>query len=308
LRTVFPASHPVHILYEKPTGRLDWNNATLHDLIDISTPIAALYLPKLSPDSSMEGFQDIIAHLRAPDGCPWDKKQTHDSLRTYLLEETYETLEVLDKHDMKGLQEELGDLLLQIALHAQIASEKNEFNLTDVIQGIHRKIVYRHPHVFSDWKVEGEEGVVQNWEALKIQERKGEEEIQSKGMLDGIPSTFPALAQAQAIQDRAARVGFDWPEIAPVIAKVLEELEEVRTAPDDNSRAKELGDLLFAVVNLVRWHKVDAESALRLNNLKFKKRFAYIEKKASENNKDLPTMSLSEMDAFWEESKEFDDE
>ncbi len=246
--------------------------------------------------------------MRAPeDGCPWDKKQTHSSLRTYLLEETYEALDALDKNDIAGLKEELGDILLQILLHAQIAAEAGEFTMADVITSINRKIVYRHPHVFKDWVVDGEKDVIQNWESLKGQERLKNGDENKKGMLDGVPNSFPALAQAQAIQDRAARVGFDWPDIAPVMDKVLEELEEVRSAPTDEERAKELGDLLFAIVNLIRWYKVDSESALRLTNLKFRKRFAYIEEQARRSGKEMQKMTLAEMDEFWEQAKEFDD-
>jgi tetrapyrrole methylase family protein/MazG family protein len=204
---------------------------------------------------------------------------------------------------MPGLKEELGDLLLQILLHAQIAVESGEFSMADVIEGINRKIVYRHPHVFGDVQVADANGVVQNWEKLKQQERTENGTEETKGLLDGIPVSFPALAQAQSIQDRAARVGFDWKEIEPVMDKVMEEYREVQEAPNAEERAKELGDLLFAVVNLVRWYKVDAESALRETNLKFRKRFAYIEKKSRETGKPMQEMTLDEMDVFWNEAK-----
>lgn len=250
---------------------------------------------------------DVIARLRAPDGCPWDKKQTHTSLRPYLLEETYEALAALDKNDLNGLREELGDLMLQIALHAQIASENHSFTISDVLSGISQKIISRHPHVFGDISVKDEHDVVQNWEKLKEIERAENGKTDLNGLLDGIPEILPALAQAQSIQERAARVGFDWPEIKPVLDKVYEELDEVATAPGDKERALELGDLLFAVVNLVRWYKVDAESALRQANMKFRKRFAYIEENAKKNGKELQKMTLKEMDGLWEEAKDFDD-
>ena len=204
---------------------------------------------------------------------------------------------------MQGLKEELGDLLLQILLHAQISVESGEFNMADVLEGINRKIVRRHEHVFGDVKVADAHGVVQNWEKIKQQEREENGVEESKGLLDGIPTSFPALAQAQSIQDRAARVGFDWKEIEPVMDKVMEEYREVQEAPDEQERAKELGDLLFAVVNLVRWYKVDAESALRETNLKFRKRFAYIEQKSRETGKPMQEMTLDEMDVFWNEAK-----
>lgn len=300
LAHVYPAAHTVYTL---PVGdpNPQWLPAELASL-DLADS-TLLLIPPRSADSSLESFAEIIARLRAPDGCPWDRKQTHDSLRTYLLEETYEALADLDEKNMPGLKEELGDLVLQILLHAEIGVEKSEFNLSEILEGINRKIIYRHPHVFGEIRVSGVRDVVQNWEKLKEKEREenGKEEV--KGLLDGVPPSFPALAQAQAIQDRAARVGFDWTEIAPVKAKVMEEMDEVYTAPDEAHRAKELGDLLFAVVNLVRWYKVDAESALRETNLKFRRRFSYIEQKSRENGKPMLEMTLDEMDAFWEEAK-----
>lgn len=246
---------------------------------------------------------EIIARLRAPDGCPWDRKQTHASLRPYLLEETYEALDALDRGDLLDLKEELGDILLQIALHAQIASENGVFSITEVLSGISNKIVSRHPHVFGDVSVRDDRDVVKNWEKLKEIERAENGRDLSKGLLDGIPAILPALSQAQVIQDRAARVGFDWPEIAPVIDKVMEELQEVKEAATEKERAGELGDLLFAVVNLVRWYRVDAESALRQTNQKFRRRFAYLEEHSKSAGKELPKMTLEEMDALWEEAK-----
>jgi len=229
LRPLYPPDHPIFRWDLQSEGEGVWMESSLDRLEEQAGGFEAIYLPPASRDSSLESFQEIIAHLRAPeDGCPWDKKQTHDSLRTYLLEETYEALDALDTHDLSGLQEELGDILLQILLHAQIATEKGEFTMGDVLSHIHRKIVYRHPHVFKDWVVNGEQDVVQNWEALKEQERLKKGNDQRKGMLDGVPHSYPALAQAQAIQDRAARVGFDWPDIAPVLDKVIEELNEVK--------------------------------------------------------------------------------
>ncbi|MHC1739654.1 MAG: nucleoside triphosphate pyrophosphohydrolase [Anaerolineaceae bacterium] len=303
LTTVYPQGHEVSVLFERADAQINWNQFKIEDLVVIHTPVAALLIPPRAADSSLVSFEELIAHLRAPEGCPWDKKQTHDSLRTYLLEETYEALEALDQHDTISLKEELGDILLQIALHAQIAVENHEFNMADVLEGINRKIVYRHPHIFADTRVDGVGGVLQNWEKLKEQERTEQGEGEQKGLLDGIPLSFPALAQAQAIQERAAHVGFDWKEIGPVIAKVLEEFDEVKTAPNEEERAKELGDLLFAVVNLVRWYHVDAESVLRGTNIKFRRRFAYIEKKSRDNQKPMQEMTLDEMDAFWNEAK-----
>jgi tetrapyrrole methylase family protein/MazG family protein len=293
-------------LYASTDG-FSWQAFAAGELAAHAESVAFLFLPGRGSETTLEGFQEIIAHLRAPEGCPWDRKQTHASLRTYLLEETYEALDALDRADLSALQEELGDLLLQIALHAQIAQENSEFRLADVLTGIHRKIVFRHPHVFKDWVVDGEEQVLQNWEALKSQERQASDSDEEKGLLDGVPASYPALAQAQALQERAARVGFDWPEIAPVIDKIQEELEEIRTASTSEARSKEFGDLLFAIVNLLRWEKVDAETVLRQTNAKFRKRFAFIERSARAQNRQLQQMTLQEMDALWEQAKQYDD-
>ncbi len=263
---------------------------------------AYLFVSPLDPLNSFEEFQEIIAHLRAPEGCPWDREQTHLSLRNNLLEEAYETLEAIDNMDTAAMREEFGDLLLQIVLHAQIAAESGEFTMEEVIAGIARKLIYRHPHVFGETEVAGVKNVLLNWEKLKQQERadKGTPE---KGLLDGVPSGLPSLTQAQALQDRAGRVGFDWPSIEPVWEKVAEELDEVKKADTPDEIEKELGDLLFAVVNLCRWYKVDSESALRGTNQKFRRRFKHIEKSALTSGKDLHSMSLNEMDIYWNEAK-----
>lgn len=260
-----------------------------------------MFVPSLGEGTSLESFAEIVAHLRAPDGCPWDKEQTHQTLRKHLLEEAYETLSAIDAEDKTGMREEFGDLLLQILLNAQIASEAGNFNFTEVVQHIYDKIVRRHPHVFGDVKLDGVDGVLQNWEKLKEKERKGKKE--DKGILDGVPSSLPALSQAQEYQDRAARVGFDWPEIEGVLDKIREEIEEIKQAQNLEQVTGELGDLFFVLVNLARWRKVDAESALREANLKFKKRFAYVEKRAKEQGRNLSDMTLEELDAFWNEAK-----
>ncbi len=303
LRQVYPADAPVYLLDEHT---FIWQRTRMDKFSGIENPITALYIPALSTDASLDSFMQVIARLRAPDGCPWDRKQTHTSLRPYLLEETYEALEALDNQDMIGLKEELGDLLLQIALHSQIGAETNTFNISQVIQSINRKIVSRHPHVFGEVTVRDDRDVVQNWEKLKEIERAENGREHQHGLLDGIPGILPALSQAQSLQSRAARVGFDWPEIKPVLDKVMEEMQEVHDAADATDRAGELGDLLFAVVNLVRWYEVDAESALRSTNTKFRKRFAYIESEAKKAGKELQQMTLAEMDLLWEAAKKFD--
>jgi tetrapyrrole methylase family protein/MazG family protein len=265
-------------------------------------PATCLYIPSLGEGTSFESFAEIVAHLRAPeDGCPWDKEQTHQTLRKHLLEESYEALAAIDANDTAGMREEFGDLLLQIVLNAQIASETKDFSITEVVKHIYDKIVRRHPHVFGDLKLDDVNGVLQNWEKLKEKERGGKKE--EKGLLDGVPSILPALNQAQEYQDRAARVGFDWPEIEGVLDKIREEIEEIKQAQNLEEVTAELGDLFFVLVNLARWRKVDAESALREANLKFKKRFAHVEKGAKAQGRNLSDMTLEEMDVLWNEAK-----
>jgi tetrapyrrole methylase family protein/MazG family protein len=266
----------------------------------VSYPIS-LFIPSFGEGTSFEAFAEIVAHLRAPDGCPWDKEQTHQTLRKHLMEESYETLSAMDANDIDGMREEFGDLLLQIVLNSYIAHQDKEFTFTEVTKHIYDKIVRRHPHVFGDVKLDGVDGVLQNWEKLKEKERKGKKE--DKGMLDGVPAALPALNQAQEYQDRAARVGFDWPEIEDVLDKVREEIEEVKTAENPEQVKAELGDLFFVLVNLSRWRGVDAESALREANLKFKYRFAHVEKRVKEQGRNLSDMTLDEMDSFWNEAK-----
>lgn len=298
LLTVYPRGHEI-ALVEGQRSKV----ATLADfrLSTFDSGSVSFYIPPLPEGTAFESFQEIVAHLRAPDGCPWDKEQTHASLRTHLLEESYEALEAIDLADFASMREEFGDLLLQIVLHAQIASEAGHFTMTDVVKGIHDKIVRRHPHVFGDVEVDGVDGVLANWEKLKEKERGKKKE--DKGLLDGVPLSLPALTQAQEYQDRAARVGFDWPEIEGVLDKVREEIEEIKAAQNHEEVTAELGDLFFVLVNLARWKKVDAESALRGTNLKFKKRFGYIEAGAKAQARNLSDLSLDEMESLWQEAK-----
>lgn len=297
LLAVYPQEHGVYVVDagKMKEERLDefgkdnYSNST------------CLYLPSLGEGTSFESFAEIVAHLRAPDGCPWDREQTHQTLRTHLLEEAYETLSAMDENDSADMREEFGDLLLQIVLNSQIGSETDSFSMTTVIKGIYDKIVRRHPHVFGDVKLDGVSGVLQNWEKLKEKERG--EKKQDKGLLDGVPSALPALTQAQEYQDRAARVGFDWPEIEGVLDKIREEIEEIKAAQNLDEVTAELGDLFFVLVNLARWRKVDAESALRGTNIKFKKRFGYVEQGAKNQGRNLSDMTLEEMDVLWNEAK-----
>lgn len=263
---------------------------------------ACWFIPALREGTSFESFTEVVAHLRAPNGCPWDKEQTHETLRKHLLEEAYEAVSAIDSGNFDEMREEFGDLLLQVVLQSQIASEEGQFNISQVIHGIHSKIVRRHPHVFGDLKLEGVDGVLANWERLKEAERKNNGQT-GKGLLDGVPIVLPALSQAQEYQDRAARVGFDWREIEGVLEKIAEEIEEVRQATDKAELTSELGDLLFALVNLARWKKVDAESALRETNAKFKKRFGYVEQGAKKRGRNPSELSLEEMESLWQEAK-----
>jgi tetrapyrrole methylase family protein/MazG family protein len=307
LASVYPDEHPVKLVHAAGTKDEFVEELKLFE-IDRSERIgllSCLFVPPLGEGTSFESFQEIVAHLRAPDGCPWDREQTHESLRTHLLEETYETLSAIDNGDKVAMEEEFGDLLLQIVLHAQIGYEAGEFTINSLIKKIYDKIVRRHPHVFGDLALDGVSGVLQNWERLKEAERK--EKKEHKGILDGVPSVLPALAQAQEYQDRAARVGFDWPQIEGVLDKVAEEVQEIKGATSVEEVAEEFGDLIFVLVNLARWKKVDAESALRETNLKFKHRFGYVEQGAKRQERSLSDMTLEEMDALWEESKKLED-
>ncbi len=263
-----------------------------------------LYLPADSANASFPTFQETIAHLRAPEGCPWDRQQTHQSLRPFLLEETYEVLDALDVGEPTALAEELGDLLLQIVLHTQIATGVGNFRMGEVVGYINRKLVRRHPHVFGNVIVNGVDDVTTNWEAIKRVERsklKVEDSIPS--VLDGIPPALPALAQALTISKRAVRVGFEWPNVEGVLDKLIEEAREITEASDPAHLEAEIGDWLFSAVNLARWCNVDPESALRATNARFIRRFKKMEALASARSKALTELSIEELDALWNEVK-----
>ncbi|NPV42332.1 MAG: nucleoside triphosphate pyrophosphohydrolase [Anaerolineae bacterium] len=262
-----------------------------------------IYFPAVCMNSSLIAFRELVAHLRAPEGCPWDREQTHQSLKPNLLEETYEVLDAIDGGAPADLCEELGDLLLQIILHSQISAETGQFSIDDVIQGIHAKITFRHPHVFKDVNVEGSKDVIRNWEVLKAQERENNHK-KKDSILDSIPRAMPALSLAQKYQERAARVGFDWPEITPVLDKVIEEVGELKAAETKAEQEAEIGDLFFALVNVARWYGFSAEDALRKMTLRFYNRFRQIEIKASSAGRKLTDLSLEEMDALWEQAKQ----
>lgn len=304
LMNQYPDDHMVLLIQSAGTsqGSVEVIALTELDRREMFNAMTSLIVPPLERPSAFERFQETVAHLRAPEGCPWDREQTHQSLRSHIMEEAYETLQAIDDDDMDALREELGDLLLQIVLQAQIATEEGAFQMADVIAGIHAKLVRRHPHVFGDLDVNDVDQVLHNWESLKESERAnaGSE----KGVLDGVPANLPALAQAEEIQDRVVRVGFDWPAIEGVLEKVHEELEEIRAAEGQDELESELGDLLFAVVNYARWLGVDPESALRSANQRFRNRFKAIEKQAEREGKKLNGLSLAEMEMLWQAAKE----
>lgn len=252
--------------------------------------------------TEFEELIEVIRRLRAPDGCPWDKQQDHDTLKPYLIEETYEVLDAIDGKDPAVLQDELGDLLLQIVLHAQIASEQKQFDLKAVAKNISEKMIRRHPHVFGEVKADSVSEVWKNWEHIKKQEKKTQQSI-----LDSVPDALPALFRASKVQKKAARVGFDWPNEKGVLEKIKEEVSEfehVQALKEDKPRQiEEFGDILFSLVNLARKLDIDAEDALRLSTKKFEKRFRHIEKRAAEQKKELRDYPLEELDKFWEEAK-----
>jgi tetrapyrrole methylase family protein / MazG family protein len=245
----------------------------------------------------------IMAQLRAPDGCPWDHQQTHRSLRQHLLEETHEVIEALDSGEPEALKAELGDLLLQIVFHAQIAAENDEFDIEDVARSINEKLIHRHPHVFGDVRVDGASEVVVNWEKLKLEEREAADRTSA---LDGIPAGLPALQYATKVQKKAARVGFDWDDAGGPLAKVHEEigeLEEASEAGDAEAAESELGDLLFAICNLARFLHIDSESALRETVGRFRTRFEHMEQTAGRAGRSMAEMSLDELEDLWQAAK-----
>ena len=258
-----------------------------------------MYKDKYNFDDLLE----IMKILRSEGGCPWDREQTHESLKRYLIEETYEVLEAIDAKNKDMLCEELGDLLLQVVFHARIAEENKDFTLDDIITAISRKMYFRHPHVFADGKAETADDVVENWELIKRKEKNLESYT---GELKSIPKNLPALMRSYKVQQKAAKIGFDWEHVEDAMKKVHEEIEELNHArknKDAENIFEELGDLLFAVVNVSRFLDVHPELALSATIEKFIARFEYIEKKAGENGKNMEVMSLKEMDLLWEEAK-----
>jgi tetrapyrrole methylase family protein/MazG family protein len=304
LMNQYPDEHEVVLVHGAGTAEQRLVHLPLHELDrQAVNHLTTLYVAPLggvplAGVTSFEGLQDTMAHLRAPDGCPWDREQTHESLRVTLLEEAYEVAEAIDEGDVAALQEELGDLLLQVLIHTQIATEEGEFQMADVIAGIDAKLKHRHPHVWGDRKVSGSGEVVQRWEQLKRDEKGSD-----RSVLDGVPAALPALLQADTYGRRAARVGFDWGDVDGVVEKVCEEMAEIEAAATPEEREAEVGDLLFAVVNWARWLDVDPETALRLANGRFARRFRAVERMARQRGLDMAAMDIDALEALWQEAK-----
>lgn len=306
LMNQYPDASPVQLIHGAGRDEALVEELCLYE-IDRSHNIGvmtSLYVPALSPLSSFESFQNIIAHLRSPEGCPWDREQTHQSLRPYLIEETYEVLDALDAEDPKALSEELGDLLLQIVLHAQIAIDDGDFYMSDILRHVNNKMIRRHPHVWGDVDVQGDpQQVTSNWEDIKRAEQvsAGRE---GRSLLDGLPKGAPALLVAHQYSHRAAKVGFDWPDASGVEDKAREEFGEIFAAATPTEKIREIGDLIFVLVNWLRWLGVDdPESLMREINAKFYRRFVYVEGRARQNGGALLDYSLEELEAFWQAAK-----
>ncbi|MTW86523.1 nucleoside triphosphate pyrophosphohydrolase [Virgibacillus dakarensis] len=276
----------------------------LDHVMEISN-LTSVYIPPVPQKQLHHTFnrlREVIAELRGPKGCPWDKEQTHESLREYAIEEVYELIDAIDAGDDEGIIEELGDLLLQVMLHSQIGEDAGYFTVDDVIKSITDKMIHRHPHVFGDKKADSIADVYTNWDALK-QEEKGK---QRKSVLDGVPKRIPALAKAYQLQKKAGKVGFEWENNDGVWEKLNEELAEVQEAIGEANQEeieRELGDVLFVLANISRYYKVNPEIALNRTNQKFISRFSYIEKRLHEENKDINQASLREMDKYWNQAK-----
>ena len=299
LSALYPAAHALRLLADGTELRLD-------AVDDGSLAGGAWLVPPLAATDNLaspHGMAAISARLRAPDGCPWDAKQTHLTLRPYLLEEAYETVDAIERGDPAELAEELGDLLLQVILHAQVAAEDGAFDLTDVYRSIAAKIVRRHPHVFGGLEVDGVEQVLANWETIKAGERAERGKGEAAGAFSGVARALPALPASREIQERASALGWDWDTIDGVWEKVAEELAELREADGPAEQLHEVGDLLFALVNLARWMKLDPEEALRTANRRWIERYERVEALAASRGVDLAQLDLAGKDELWDEVK-----
>lgn len=303
LTAVYPDEHPIALIHGAGGTAEQVERLCLYE-IDRSphiTHLTSLYVPPLPQASDLTALAEAMATLRGPHGCPWDQEQTPQSLRSGLLEEVSELLVALDEDDSEAICEELGDVLLHVTMQAQMAAEEGLFTLSEVIGGIHAKIVRRHPHVWGDVQAGNSEQVVQNWAAIKAQEKGAK---QSNSVLENLPATLPALAHSQKIQNRVRKVGFDWAAIEGVYEKLQEEIAELQAAVTPEERTLELGDILFVVVNLAKWLGVEAEMALREANVRFSGRFRLVEELAAERGLVLSQLSEPALTALWLEAKE----
>jgi len=307
LLALYPGDHPVLGLDDTP-------DTTVGELDLGALSGGARFLPALEPlanTASPHALPWLVARLRAPDGCPWDREQDHLSLRKFLLEETYEVYDALEHGSTPQLAEELGDLLLQIVLHAQYGTEDGVFDMSDIHRAVVAKIIRRHPHVFGDVVANSAAEVIRNWEQIKAGERAERSgngyESEANGSMPaafaGLSRALPALAYAQEMQERAASLGYDWASTDGVLEKVVEEAAEIAAAPDDAARREEFGDLLLVMVNLARRLGIDAEAALRSASVKFAARFAHVERLAAQREVDLKALSFEQLDELWDEAK-----
>ena len=264
-------------------------------------------------------FSDLVtlmSRLRSPDGCPWDREQTYATLAPMLLEEAYEAFEAAEEARTgrpMDLRDELGDLLFQIVFYAQVAAERGDFTINDVIEAVHSKMIRRHPHVFGEAQAENTADVLRNWEAIKAKEQQAKNNEATRSILDGVPSKAPALMEAHQLSTKAARVGFDWKNVSDIFEKLSEEVEELKSAitsheitndeADHQRMREEVGDIIFAVTNLARHLQIEPEAALKLTNRKFRRRFGYIEQKLGERDQSLDSITLEEMESLWQEAK-----
>ncbi|RNL19585.1 nucleoside triphosphate pyrophosphohydrolase [Slackia faecicanis] len=258
-----------------------------------------------SSHKAFDSFVETIAALRAPDGCPWDREQTHESIAHNMIEEAFEAVDAIESGDTAHLREELGDVLLQVVLQSQIAADAGEFTIDDVCRDVDAKMIRRHPHVFGDRTASDSAEVLDIWDSVKMQEKQSADAQASEraGLLEGVPTSFPALMQAQKISRKAAAAGFEWDDADGVWRKVAEEIEEFKAAANADEAEDEFGDILFALVNVARWHHVDAEGALRRSCAKFRRRWSFIEGAAWAKGCDVSELSMDEMEGLWQQAK-----
>jgi tetrapyrrole methylase family protein/MazG family protein len=301
LMRIYPDDHPVQLIHAAGNQQEQVEPVPLYaiDHSELIRNLTCLFIPALPLVASIESFAETIAVLRGPDGCPWDREQTPQSMRAGFIEEVAEAIEALDLDDMEALCDELGDVLLHIVFQAQMAAETGEFTLTDIVAGIDAKIKRRHPHVWGDVVVRDLNDLNKTWEAIKAQEKPST----GNATLGNISDVLPALARSQKIQNRVAKIGFDWPTVDGVWGKLEEETAELKAADSAENRHQELGDLLFVAVNLARWHDVDAEIALRDANQRFMRRFQTVEALATQRELLLTAMNIDEIEKLWQESK-----